>query len=142
MTGRVGGKVAFITRAARGQGRSHAVTVAREGADLIAADVGAQVGTVRYPMATPEDLAQTVKEDEAAGRRIVATVADVRDYDALKEALDDGVAQLGRLDIVSANAGVVSYDQAADLAEQTWRYVIDVDLTGGWHAAKYGMQYL
>ena len=118
MTGRVEGKVAFITGAARGQGRSHAVTLAREGADIIAVDITAQIGTVPYPMATPEDLAQTVKEVEAAGRRIVATAADVRDYDALKEALDDGVARLGRLDIVSANAGIVSYDQAEDLPEQ------------------------
>ena len=142
MTGRVEGKVAFITGAARGQGRSHAITLAREGADIIAVDIAAQIASVPYPMATPQDLAQTVKEVEATGRRIVATVADVRDYDALKEALDDGVAQLGRLDIVSANAGIVSYDQAADLAEQTWRDVIDVDLTGVWHAAKAAIPHL
>src|SRR6201984_2746742 len=142
MTGRVEGKVAFITGAARGQGRSHAVTLAREGADIIAVDIAAQIGTVPYPMDTPEDLAQTVKEVEATGRRIVAAVADVRDYDALTEALDDGVAQLGRLDIVSANAGIVSYDQAADLAEQTWRDVIDTNLTGVWHAAKVAIPHL
>src|SRR2546421_12654475 len=93
-------------------------------------------------MATPEDLAQTVKEVEAAGRRIVATVADVRDYEALKEALDDGVAQLGRLDIVSANAGITSYGRAEDLAEQTWQDVIDVDLTGVWHAVKAAIPHL
>src|SRR5438105_12933259 len=99
----------------RGQGRSHAITLAREGADIIAVDLCAQVGSVPYPMATPEDLAQTVKEVEAAGRRIVATVADVRDYEALKQALDDGVARLGRLDIVSANAGITSYGRAEGL---------------------------
>ena len=142
MTGRVEGKVAFITGAARGQGRSHAITLAREGADIIAVDIAAQIASVPYPMATPEDLAQTVKEVEATGRRIVATVADVRDYDALKEALDDGVAQLGRLDIVSANAGITSYGRAEDLAEQTWRDVIDVDLTGVWHAAKAAIPHL
>src|SRR5580704_6002167 len=142
MTGRVEGKVAFITGAARGQGRSHAVTLAREGADIIAVDIAAQVGTVPYPMATPEDLAQTVKEVETLDRRIVATVADVRDYDPLKKALDDGVARLGRLDIVSANAGIVSYGRAEDLAEQTWRDVIDVDLTGMWHAAKAAIPHL
>jgi (+)-trans-carveol dehydrogenase len=142
MTGRVEGKVAFITGAARGQGRSHAITLAREGADIIAVDIAAQIASVPYPMATPEDLAQTVKEVEATGRRIVATVADVRDYDALKQALDDGVAQLGRLDIVSANAGIVSYDQAEDLAEQTWQDVIDVNLTGEWHAAKAAIPHL
>jgi (+)-trans-carveol dehydrogenase len=142
MTGRVEGKVAFITGAARGQGRSHAITLAREGADIIAVDLCAQIGTVPYPMATPEDLAQTVKEVEAAGRRIVATVADVRDYDALKEALDDGVAQLGRLDIVSANAGIVSYGTLAELPEQTWQDMIDVNLTGEWHAAKAAIPHL
>jgi|HubBroStandDraft_3_1064219.scaffolds.fasta_scaffold10917_2 (+)-trans-carveol dehydrogenase len=142
MTGRVEGKVAFITGAARGQGRSHAVTLAREGADIIAVDLCAQIGSVPYPMATPEDLAQTVKKVEAAGRRIVATAADVRDYDPLKKALDDGVARLGRLDIVSANAGIVSYGRAEDLAEQTWRDVIDVDLTGMWHAAKAAIPHL
>src|SRR6201997_3617886 len=142
MTGRVEGKVAFITGAARGQGRSHAVTLAREGADIIAVDLCAQIGSVPYPMATPEDLAQTVKEVEAAGRRIVAAVADVRDYDAVKEALDDGVAQLGRLDIVSANAGIVSYGRAEELAEQTWQDIIDVNLTGEWHAAKAAIPHL
>src|SRR6201993_1021327 len=109
MTGRVEGKVAFITGAARGQGRSHAVTLAREGADIIAVDLCAQVGTVPSPRAPPQDRAQTVKEVEATGRRIVATVADVRDHDAVKEALDDGVAQLGRLDILSAHARITSY---------------------------------
>ncbi|HJY66729.1 MAG TPA: SDR family oxidoreductase, partial [Streptosporangiaceae bacterium] len=90
----------------------------------------------------PEDLAQTVKEVEAAGRRIVATVADVRDYDALKEALDDGVARLGRLDIVFANAGIASYGTLAELPEQTWQDMIDVDLTGEWHAAKAAIPHL
>src|SRR5258708_30088904 len=142
MTGRVEGKVAFITGAARGQGRSHAITMAREGADIIAVDIAAQIASVPYPMATPEDLAQTVKEVEATGRRIVATQADVRDYDALKQALDEGVAQLGRLGIVSANAGIVSYDQAEDLAEQTWQDVIDVNLTGERHAAKAAIPHL
>ncbi|HJY58965.1 MAG TPA: SDR family NAD(P)-dependent oxidoreductase, partial [Streptosporangiaceae bacterium] len=108
MPGRVEGKVAFITGAARGQGRSHAVRLAQEGADIIAVDLAGQVASVPYPMATPEDLDQTVKEVEALDRRIVATQADVRDYGALKAALDDGVAQLGRLDIVSANAGIFS----------------------------------
>jgi (+)-trans-carveol dehydrogenase len=142
MTGRVEGKVAFVTGAARGQGRSHAITLAREGADIIAVDICAQVGSVPYPMATPEDLAQTVKEVEALDRRIVATDVDVRDYDALKQALDDGVAQLGRLDIVSANAGIVSYGRVEELAEQTWRDVIDTDLTGEWHAAKAAIPHL
>jgi SDR family mycofactocin-dependent oxidoreductase len=142
MTGKLEGKVAFITGAARGQGRSHAITLAGEGADIIAVDLCAQIGSVPYPMATPQDLAQTVKEVEALDRHIVATVADVRDYDALKEALDDGVAQLGRLDIVSANAGIFSSGRAEELAEQTWRDMIDTNLTGEWHAAKAAIPHL
>jgi SDR family mycofactocin-dependent oxidoreductase len=142
MTGKLEGKVAFITGAARGQGRSHAITLAREGADIIAVDICAQIGSVPYPMATPEDLAQTVKEVETLDRRIVATDVDVRDYDALKQALDDGVAQLGRLDIVSANAGIVSYGRVEELPEQTWRDVIDVNLTGEWHTAKAAIPHL
>src|ERR1700722_1581309 len=99
MAGRVEGKVAFITGAARGQGRSHAIRLAAEGADIIAVDLCGQVATVPYPMSPPEGLAETVKEVEALDRRIVATQADVRDYGALKAALDNGVAQLGKLDI-------------------------------------------
>jgi SDR family mycofactocin-dependent oxidoreductase len=142
MTGRVEGKVAFITGAARGQGRSHAIRLAQEGADIIAVDLVRQVGSVPYPMSTPEDLAQTVKEVEALDRRIVATQADVRDYAALKAALDDGVAQLGRLDIVSANAGIFSFGTLEELPEQTWRDMIDTNLTGVWHAAKAAIGHL
>ena len=101
MAGRVAGKVAFITGAARGQGRSHAVRLAQEGADIIAVDVCEDMPGMPYAGATEADLAETVKEVEALDRRIVATKADVRDFGALKAALDDGVAQLGRLDIVS-----------------------------------------
>src|SRR5271155_4581313 len=142
MTGRVEGKVAFITGAARGQGRSHAITLAREGADIIAVDIDAQIGSVPYPMATAEDLAQTVKEVEAGGRSIVAAQADGRDYDALKQALDEGVAQLGRLDIVSANAGIFSFSRLEELPEQTWQDMIDTNLTGEWHAAKAAIPHL
>jgi SDR family mycofactocin-dependent oxidoreductase len=136
MPGRVEGKVAFITGAARGQGRSHAIRLAEEGADIIAIDLNDQVGTVPYAMSTPDDLAQTVKEVEALDRRIVATQADVRDFDAVKAALDAGVAELGRLDIVSANAGIFSVGQSVDLSEQAWRDMIDINLTGVWHATK------
>src|SRR5206468_2819951 len=100
MPGRVEDKVAFITGAARGQGRSHAVRLAQEGADIIAIDICQQVEGVDFPMSTPDNLAETVALVEKQGRRIIATQADVRDYDALKAAVDDGVAQLGRLDIV------------------------------------------
>ena len=142
MAGRVEGKVAFITGAARGQGRSHALTLAREGADIIAVDIAKQIDSVPYPLATPDDLAETVKQVEALDRRIVAAEADVRDYDALKQALDEGVAELGRLDIVSANAGVFGFGTVQELAEQTWRDMIDVNLTGEWHAVKAAIPHL
>ena len=139
---RLEGKVAFVTGAARGQGRSHAVRLAEEGADIVAVDIASQIDTVTYPMATPDDLAQTVDEVEALDRRIVANRADVRDYDALKSALDDGVARLGRLDIVAANAGIVTYGTAEELTEETWRETIDVDLTGVWHTVKAAIPHL
>ena len=142
MPGRVEGKVAFVTGAARGQGRSHAVRLAQEGADIIAVDIAAQIGSVAYPMATPEDLADTVKEVEALDRRIVARQADVRDYAALKSALDEGVAQLGRLDIVCSNAGIASFGPADELDETTWRDMIDINLTGMWHACKAAIPHL
>ena len=142
MPGRVEGKVAFVTGAARGQGRSHAVRLAQEGADIIAVDLAGQVASVPYPMATPEDLDQTVKEVEALDRRIVARQADVRDYAALKSALDEGVAQLGRLDIVCSNAGIASFGPADELDETTWQDMIDINLTGMWHACKAAIPHL
>ena len=142
MAGRVAGKVAFITGAARGQGRSHAIRLAQEGADIIAVDLAGQIGSVPYAMATPDDLAETVKEVEALDRRIVATQADVRDYGALKAAVDEGVAQLGHLDIVSANAGIFSFGTMEELDETHWQDMIDVNLTGVWHAAKAAIPHL
>ncbi|HEX3513724.1 MAG TPA: mycofactocin-coupled SDR family oxidoreductase [Trebonia sp.] len=142
MQGRVAGKVAFITGAARGQGRSHAIRLAQEGADIIAVDICADVDTVPYAGGTAEDLALTVKAVEALDRRIVASTADVRDYAALKEALDEGVAQLGRLDIVSANAGIFSSAPAADLTEEAWGQMIDVNLSGVWRACKAAIPHL
>ncbi|BDZ52127.1 oxidoreductase [Frondihabitans sucicola] len=134
--GRVEGKVAFVTGAARGQGRSHALRLAQEGADIIAIDLTGQIDSVPYAMSQPSDLEETVRQIEALDRRIVATKADVRDFDQVKAAVDDGVAQLGRLDIVSANAGIFSFGSLADLEEQVFRDMIDVNLTGVWHAAK------
>jgi NAD(P)-dependent dehydrogenase (short-subunit alcohol dehydrogenase family) len=135
MAGRLEGKVAFITGAARGQGRSHAVRLAQEGADVIAVDLCRQIDSVAYDMARPEDLQQTVKEVEALDRRIVATEADVRDRAALETAVREGVAQLGRLDIVLANAGIAPMGEGADTA-QAWQDVIDVNLTGVWNTVK------
>ena len=134
--GTLDGKVAFITGAARGQGRSHAVALAREGADIIAVDLCAQAATVEYPMATPADLAQTVEEVEALDRRIVATRADVRDLPALTAAVADGVAQLGRLDIVLANAGISTPAPTLEMDEQVWDEMIAINLTGVWKTVK------
>jgi SDR family mycofactocin-dependent oxidoreductase len=139
---RLEGKVAFVTGAARGQGRSHTGRLAEEGADIVAVDIASQIDTVPYTMARPDDLALTVKEVEALDRRIVATEVDVRDYNGLKAALDDGVDQLGRLDIVSANAGIVGYAAAEELSEQAWRNMIDVNLTGAWHTVKAAIPHL
>ena len=121
--GKLDGKVAFITGAARGQGRSHAVRLAQEGADVIAVDIAAQIASVPYPMATPDDLAATVAEVEALDRRIVARQADVRDRAALQAAFDAGVAELGGVDIVVANAGIAPLTtpepEPARIAEKT-----------------------
>ena len=140
--GRLDGKVAFITGAARGQGRSHAIRLAQEGADIVAVDIARSLPTVEYPGATEEDLAETVRQVEALDRRIVASVADVRDYGALKSALDEGVAQLGRLDIVSANAGVFTIGRADEMSDEVWHETIDVNLTGVWHTAKAAIPHL
>lgn len=139
MAGRVEGKVAFITGIARGQGRSHAIRLAQEGADIIGIDLCETVPSIAryYDGATADDLAETVRQVEALDRRIIATKADVRDFDALKAAVDDGVAQLGRLDIVSANAGVFAFgDKTHEVTDADWQDVIDINQTGVWHTAK------
>ncbi len=126
------GKVAFITGAARGQGRSHAVRLAAEGADVIAVDVCEPVPTIGYKTATAADLAETVRQVEALDRRILATPADTRDLAALTSAVDAGVAELGRLDIILANAGIFSAGRMLDMDEDTWSTMIDVNLSGTW----------
>ncbi|MGV0805232.1 mycofactocin-coupled SDR family oxidoreductase [Mycolicibacterium setense] len=126
------GKVAFITGAARGQGRAEALRLAADGADIIAIDLCDQIESVPYPLATPDDLAATVKLVEDAGGRIVASQADVRDEEALRAALQAGVDQLGRLDIVVANAGIAPMQSGPD----GWRDVIDVNLTGVHHTVE------
>jgi len=140
--GRVAGKVAFITGAARGQGRSHALRLAAEGADIIAIDLCGQLPSVEYPLATAEDLAQTVRLVEALDRRVVACQADVRDSASLDRALSLGVAELGRLDIVAANAGILSSGSLAELSEPAWRAMIDVNLSGVWRTCKAAIPYL
>ena len=133
--GSLDGKVAFITGAARGQGRAHAVKLASEGADVIAVDLCADIASMDYPNATEADLHETVRLVEALDRRIVATVADVRDFPAIQQALDAGVAELGRLDIVVANAGIVRLASESDFLAE-WRDIIDVNLTGVFHTVR------
>jgi SDR family mycofactocin-dependent oxidoreductase len=133
MAGRVQGKVAFITGAARGQGRSHAIRLAEEGADIVAVDILRDYDTVGYGMATEADLELTVKEVEKLGRRIIATRADVRDADALKSALDSAVTELGRLDIVCANAGICSSQRWDQVTPELWTDTIDTNVTGVWN---------
>jgi len=142
MSALVEGKVAFITGAGRGQGRSHAVRLAEEGADIIAVDICAPVGTAPYPMSGSADLDQTVRLVEATGRRIVAQQADVRDPAALRKVVDAGVAEFGRLDIVLANAGIAHYSKAVDLEAEDWTTLIDIDLNGVWWTVKAALRHL
>jgi len=144
MAGRVEGKVAFITGAARGQGRSHAVRLAQEGADIIAVDIcGPAGGSPGIPHATPDDLAETADLVKSQGRRIVTAQTDVRDYEALRAAVDSGVEQLGRLDVIVANAGIGNGGATlAETSEQDWQTMIDTNLGGVWKTVKAGVPHL
>jgi len=144
MGGRVEGKVAFITGAARGQGRSHAVRLAQEGADIIAVDVCAPISSnTVIPPATPDDLAETDGLIKGLDRRIVTAQVDVRDFDAVKAAVDSGVEQLGRLDVIVANAGIGNGGATLDkTSEADWQDMIDVNLSGVWKTVKAGVPHL
>ncbi len=134
--GRVSGKIALITGAARGQGRSHALRLAEEGADIIALDICEQITSADHSMGTEEDLAQTAEQVEKLDRRIVTQKVDVRDRSALRKAVAAGVSELGGLDIVSINHGMASVSHVLDLDPQAWDDVIDVNLTGSFNAAQ------
>jgi SDR family mycofactocin-dependent oxidoreductase len=142
--GRVEGRVAFITGAARGQGRSHAVRLAQEGCDIIAVDVCAPIAGINYAPATPADLAETVRLVEGLDRRIVARRADVRDLPALERAVTEGVEALGRLDIVAANAGIGGGQPTAphELAPELWTEMLDINLTGVWNTCRAAIPHL
>jgi SDR family mycofactocin-dependent oxidoreductase len=143
MTGRVEGKVAFVSGAARGQGRSHAVRLAEEGADIIAIDVCGPIDNLSYPHATPEDLDETADLVKGVDRRIVTARVDVRDYEACKAAVDGGVEQLGRLDIIVANAGVGTDGRMLHkIRETVWQDMIDINLSGVWHTVKAGVPHV
>jgi SDR family mycofactocin-dependent oxidoreductase len=140
--GRVEGKVAFITGVARGQGRSHAIALANEGANIIGVDICAPVESAPYEMASREDLDETVRLVEEAGGKMVARVADVRDLDALTAVVNEGVEQFGRLDIILANAGVCTYGALSTMDVAQWQEMIDVDLTGVWMTVRAGVQHM
>jgi (+)-trans-carveol dehydrogenase len=141
--GRVEGKVAFVTGAARGQGRAHAVRLAQEGADIIAVDICKQIDSVQIPLSTPEDLAETADLVKNLDRRIYTAEVDVRDYDALKAAVDAGVEQFGRLDIIVANAGIGNGGETLDkTGEPDWDDMIGVNLTGVWKTVKAGVPHI
>jgi SDR family mycofactocin-dependent oxidoreductase len=134
--GRVQDKVAFITGAARGQGRSHAVRLAEEGADIIAVDICSNLDTVTYSLASQDDLAETAELVEKLGRRVITETVDVRDLPALESAVAVGVKEFGHIDIVCANAGIGGYAPAWELSEEQWNVMLDVNLTGVWKTTK------
>ncbi|BBX88831.1 mycofactocin-coupled SDR family oxidoreductase [Mycolicibacterium boenickei] len=143
--GNLDGKVAFITGVARGQGRSHAVTLASDGAAIIGVDICADIPSNGYPMASRDELDETVALVEAAGGKMIASVADVRDFHALKAALDAGVEQFGRLDIVLANAGIATMafrELTIEEDLEMWTDVLDVNLVGSFHTAKAAIPHL
>ncbi|EME19882.1 mycofactocin-coupled SDR family oxidoreductase [Rhodococcus triatomae] len=142
MNGRLEGKVALVTGAARGIGRAQAVRFAQEGADVIAVDVCAPVEHSTTPGASSEDLAETVRQVEALGRTISAFEVDVRDRQALAAAVDSGVDALGRLDVVCATAGISSSGSAVDMPAERWQTMLDVNLTGVWRTCKAGIPHI
>jgi len=134
MGNRVEGKVALVTGAARGQGRSHAVRLAEEGADIIACDICGDIDGIGYPLGSEDELDETVRMIEALDRRVVARKADVRDFAALQGVVDEGVAELGRLDVVVANAGIVDQGPRTwELSEESYQAQTDVLLKGVWN---------
>jgi SDR family mycofactocin-dependent oxidoreductase len=135
--GSLEGQVAFVTGAARGQGRAHAIRLAAEGADIIAIDLcGPASETITYPSASPDELNETARAVKATGRDVLTRELDVRDLVALQQVVADGVAQFGRLDILVANAGVLSWNRLWEMSEEQWNAVIDVNLGGTWRTIR------
>ena len=134
--GRLEGKVALITGAARGQGRAHAVRLAEEGADIVAVDIAKDIESVPYELARADDLEKTVARVEATGQRAIAARADVRSQEELDAAVERGVSELGGIDILVANAGINSLAPFWEMTEEMWRDMIDINLSGVWRSAK------
>jgi SDR family mycofactocin-dependent oxidoreductase len=136
VAGQLAGQVAFVSGAARGQGRSHALALAREGASIIAVDACAPIDTVPYPLATKEDLLQTAEQVAALGVQVIHGVVDVRDLAGLENFASDAVGVLGRLDVVCANAGISTPSPTLTMTEETWQTTIDINLTGVWKTCR------
>ena len=135
--GSLEGQVAFVTGAARGQGRAHAIRLAAEGANIIAIDLCGPVSeTITYPSASADELNETARAVKATGRDVLTRELDVRDLVALQQVVADGVAQFGRLDILVANAGVLSWNRLWEMSEEQWNAVIDVNLSGTWRTIR------
>jgi (+)-trans-carveol dehydrogenase len=142
MAGRLDGKVALITGAARGQGRSHAVLLAREGADIVAVDLCAQVESVAYPLSTPDDLAETAKLVAETGRRIETYVGDVRSPADMRTATQLALDTFGQIDIVVANAGIWTPGALWEMTDQTWQDMIDINLTGVFNTVRFAIPHM
>lgn len=138
--GRFDGKVALVTGAARGQGRSHAIALASEGARIIACDINKQIETVPYPMSTPADMAETIKLVEEQDQRILFREADVRDRAAMRELIAEGISEFGHIDIIAANAGIADTVSAVDMTQEAWDDQIGTNLTGVWNSIQPALQ--
>jgi SDR family mycofactocin-dependent oxidoreductase len=134
--GRLAGQVAFVSGAARGQGRGHALALASEGAGIIAVDACAPIATVPYPLGTKEDLQETAERVAALGVQVIHGVVDVRDLAGLENFVSDAVGALGRLDVVCANAGISTPSPTLTMTEETWQTTIDINLTGVWKTCR------
>lgn len=134
--GLLDGRVVFITGGGRGQGRAHAVVSAREGADVVFVDTTRPFASVPYPHTTADDMAETVRQVEALDRRVLSIEADVRDQDALDDAVRQGLAQFDRIDCLVANAGIWTLAAVQDMSREQWQEMIDVNLTGVWQSVK------
>jgi (+)-trans-carveol dehydrogenase len=142
VAGKLQDRVALITGAARGQGRSHAITLAREGADIVAVDRCAPVESVAYPLSTPDDLAETAKLVEREGRRIVTYVGDVRSSADMRAATELTLDEFGRIDVVVANAGIWSPGSVWEMDDQTWKDMIDINLTGVFNTVRFAIPHM
>jgi SDR family mycofactocin-dependent oxidoreductase len=142
MTDRLSGKVALITGGARGQGRSHALTFASEGANIVICDIAAQIDGIGYPLASESELAATVDEVRALGRRCLGVQADVRDLPAMEKLAAQAIAEFGRIDVLVANAGTASYGPIAEMSAEQWHTVVDVNLTGVFNTFRAVLPYM